>query len=96
VEAECKKSRDQVDPVEGANTGVFGAAPGNLCGAVTDWWSNEDSNQGPARFAARVGIGVVIGDLVGSDAPQEQAILWINLSNQTNLLDLQSSISLAC
>ena len=27
VEAPCEKSRDQVDPAEGANTGVFGAAP---------------------------------------------------------------------
>jgi hypothetical protein len=49
VEAECEKSRDQVDPVERANTGVFGAAPGNLRRAATDWWSNEDSNHGPGR-----------------------------------------------
>jgi hypothetical protein len=40
VEAECEKSRDQVDPVERANMGVFGAAPGNLRRAATDWWSN--------------------------------------------------------
>jgi hypothetical protein len=32
VETECEESRDQVDPAEGANTGVFGAAPPlNLC-----------------------------------------------------------------
>jgi hypothetical protein len=48
VEALCEKSRDQVDPVERANMGVFGAAPGNLRRAATDWWSNEDSNHGPA------------------------------------------------
>jgi hypothetical protein len=40
VEADCEKSRDQVDPVEGANTGVFGAAAGNFRRAATDWWSN--------------------------------------------------------
>jgi hypothetical protein len=27
--------------------GVFGAGPGNLRRAATDWWSNEDSNQEP-------------------------------------------------
>jgi hypothetical protein len=50
VEAPCEKSRDQVDPAEGANTGYLAPLPGNLCGAATDWWSNEDSNQGPGRF----------------------------------------------
>jgi glyoxylase-like metal-dependent hydrolase (beta-lactamase superfamily II) len=39
---------------EGANTWVFGAAPGNLRRAATDWWSNEDSNQGPGRFYRRL------------------------------------------
>jgi hypothetical protein len=43
-----RESRDQVCRAKGANTRVFGAAPENLRGAATDWWSNEDSNQGPA------------------------------------------------
>jgi hypothetical protein len=34
VEAPCEKSRDQVDPAEGANTGCLAPLPGNLCGAV--------------------------------------------------------------
>ena len=38
VEAPCEKSRDQVDPAEGANTGYLAPPPGNLCGAATDWW----------------------------------------------------------
>ena len=59
VEAQCEKSRDQVDPVESANTGLFGAAPGNLRRAATDWWSNEDSNQGPGQFYRRRAIGSV-------------------------------------
>jgi putative transposase len=33
--------------------------PGNLCGAVSDWWSNEDSNQGPGRFYRRRATGSV-------------------------------------
>ena len=32
------------------NTGYLAPPPGNLCGAVSDWGSNEDSNQGPGRF----------------------------------------------
>jgi hypothetical protein len=43
VEAPCEKSRDQVDPAEGANKGYLAPFPGNLCGAVS-----EDSNHGPA------------------------------------------------
>jgi hypothetical protein len=50
VEAQCEKSRDQVDPVESANTGLFGAAPGNLRRAATDWWRYKDSNLGPAEL----------------------------------------------
>jgi hypothetical protein len=52
-EAQCEESRDQVDPVESANTGLFGAAPGNLRGAATDW----SSNQGPGRFYRRRATG---------------------------------------
>jgi hypothetical protein len=47
VEAQYEKSRDQVDPAEGANTGYLAPPRGNLCGAVSYWWSNEDSNLGP-------------------------------------------------
>jgi hypothetical protein len=59
VEAEGEKSRDQVDRVERANTGLFGAAPGNLRRAATDWSSNEDSNQGPGRFYRRRATGTL-------------------------------------
>jgi hypothetical protein len=31
VEAPCEKSRDQVDPTEGANTGYLAPLLGNLC-----------------------------------------------------------------
>jgi hypothetical protein len=44
----CEKSRDEVDPAEGANTGCLAPLPGNLCGAVSDWWAHKDSNLGPA------------------------------------------------
>jgi hypothetical protein len=37
--------------------GLFGAAPGNLRRAATDWWSNEDSNQGPGQFYRRRATG---------------------------------------
>jgi hypothetical protein len=36
----ARNPETRVDPVESANTGLFGATPGNLCGAVSDWWSN--------------------------------------------------------
>jgi hypothetical protein len=53
----CEKSRDKVDPAEGANTGYLAPLPGNLCGAVSDWWSNEDLNHGPGRFYRRRATG---------------------------------------
>ena len=52
VEAVCENPETKSNGRKGADTWVFGAAPGNLCGSATDWWSNEDSNQGPARFTA--------------------------------------------
>jgi len=39
--------------------GLFGAAPGNLCSAASDWWSNEDSNHGPGWFYLRRATGSV-------------------------------------
>jgi SAM (Sterile alpha motif) domain-containing protein/adenylate/guanylate cyclase family protein len=44
---------------KGADTWVFGADPGNLRRAATDWWSNEDSNQGPGQFYRWRAIGSV-------------------------------------
>jgi hypothetical protein len=58
--APCEKSGDQVDPAEGANTGCLAPLSGNLCGAVSDWWSNEDSNQGPGQFYRRRAIGAIV------------------------------------
>jgi hypothetical protein len=43
-------SRDQVYRAGRRQYWVSGAAPGNLRRAATDWWSNEDSNQGPAKW----------------------------------------------
>ena len=40
VEAECENPETNSTGREGANTWVFGAAPGNLRRAATDWWSN--------------------------------------------------------
>jgi hypothetical protein len=40
VEAECENPETKSTGREGANTWVFGAAPGNLRRAATDWWSN--------------------------------------------------------
>jgi hypothetical protein len=49
VKHRAKKSRDQVDPAEGANTGCLAPLPGNLCGAVSDWWRTQSlSNRSPA------------------------------------------------
>jgi hypothetical protein len=53
VEAECENPETKSTGREGANTWVFGAAPGNLRRAATDWWSNEDSNHGPACRVGR-------------------------------------------
>jgi hypothetical protein len=81
VEAECKKSRDQVDPVEGANTGVFGAAPGILRRAATDWWSNEDSNQGPGQFYRRRDRCAIVVEA----ARPRALILFAALAMQTSI-----------
>jgi hypothetical protein len=40
VEAECENPETKSTGREGANTWVFGAAPGNLRRVATDWWSN--------------------------------------------------------
>jgi hypothetical protein len=60
VETECDNPETKSTGREGANTWVFGAAPGKSppCGE-----SNEDSNQGPARLSMR--------DLRGEIAPPE-------------------------
>jgi hypothetical protein len=70
--------------------------PENLCETGMVGGAMRTRTKDPHCLRLRDGIGVVIGDLVGSDAPREQAILWINLSNQTNLLGLESSISWVC
>jgi hypothetical protein len=33
--------------------GYLAPPPGNLCGAATDWWSNEDSNHRSTRLGMR-------------------------------------------
>jgi hypothetical protein len=38
---------------------AFRAAPGNLCGAVNDWWAQKDSNLGPADYRSGTGRIVV-------------------------------------
>ena len=48
VEAECENPETKSTGREGANTGVFGAAPGNLRRAATDWWRTQSlSNWSP-------------------------------------------------
>jgi hypothetical protein len=41
VEAECENPETNSTGREGANTWVFGAAPGNLHRAATDWWRTQ-------------------------------------------------------
>jgi hypothetical protein len=53
VKAERENPETKSTGGEGANTWVFGAAPGNLRRAATDWLSNEDSNHRPARLGMR-------------------------------------------
>jgi hypothetical protein len=38
VEAVCENPETKSNGRKGADTWVFGAAPGNLCGSATDWW----------------------------------------------------------
>jgi hypothetical protein len=59
VEAVCENPETKSNGRKGADTWVFGAAPGNLCGSATDWWSNEDSNQGSGQFYRWRAIGSV-------------------------------------
>jgi hypothetical protein len=56
VETECENPETKST---GANKGYLAPFPGNLCGAVSDWWSNEDSNQGPGQFYRRRATGSV-------------------------------------
>jgi hypothetical protein len=39
--------------------GLFGAAPGNLCSAASDWWAREDSNLQPSGYERRYCTGKI-------------------------------------